>query len=320
MLVTSLLPVGFGAFFIIVVLFFIVFLLKSVYLVRQAETVIIERLGKYHRLLTPGLHFIIPFIDQARQSVWSYVREVDGRRYYRFTRIITRVDLRESVYDFPKQNVITKDNVIMEINALLYYQITSPTSAVYEVLNLPEAIEKLTQTTLRNVIGSMDLDETLVSRDQINERLRVILDEATDKWGVKVNRVELQEVKPPEDIRAAMEKEMRAERDRRATMLTAEGTKHALILNAEGIKEAEVLTATGEAKAKVIRAKAEAEAIDLIKRQIPDQDPLPYLIATQYIRTLPELMKSNDKLVLMPFEASGVVSSLAAIKTIFDKK
>lgn len=164
--------IGMGLWVILagIALFFVVFILKSVYMVRQAEALIIERLGKYHQTLAPGLHLVIPFVDSPRQSIWTYVRDVDGRRHYRYTRIITKLDLRESVYDFPKQNVITKDNVTMEINALLYYQITDPKAAVYEVNNLPEAIEKLTQTTLRNIIGSMDLDETLVSRDQINSK------------------------------------------------------------------------------------------------------------------------------------------------------
>ena len=166
--------------------------------------------------------------------------------------------MRESVYDFPKQNVITKDNVTMEISALLYYQITDPKAAMYEVSNLPEAIEKLTQTTLRNVIGAMDLDQTLVSRDYINEKLRLILDEASDKWGVKVNRVELQEVNPPADIRHAMEKQMRAERDRRALILEAEGFKAAAILKAEGVLESDVLQAKGHAQARIITAESEA--------------------------------------------------------------
>ena len=141
-------------------------------MIKQAEVIVIERLGRYDRILTPGLHFVVPFLERPREILWTYIQEVERGRYYRYVRSVERIDLREAVYDFPKQNVITRDNVTMEINALLYYQITDPKAAVYEVANLPEAIEKLTQTTLRNVIGSMDLDETLVSRDQINERLR----------------------------------------------------------------------------------------------------------------------------------------------------
>ena len=216
-------------------------LLKSVYLVNQAEVIVVERLGRFDRILGPGLHIIVPFIERPRQVLWTYlIAQDNGKKYMRFSRTIERIDLREAVYDFPKQNVITKDNVTMEINALLYYQITDPKASIYEVFNLPEAIEKLTQTTLRNVIGSMDLDESLISRDMINEKLRIILDEATDKWGVKINRVELQEVNPPADIRLAMEKQMRAERDRRAVILEAEGTKRAAILESEGVQESSV--------------------------------------------------------------------------------
>ncbi|TET06878.1 SPFH/Band 7/PHB domain protein [Candidatus Dependentiae bacterium] len=321
----------FGLFFIVGLIFLTLFIAKSFYLVNQAEIIIIERLGRFHQILKPGPHIIIPFVDKPRTVLWSFVKEVEGRRYYRFSRAITRIDLREAVYDFPKQNVITKDNVTMEINALLYYQITDPKSAIYEVFNLPEAIEKLTQTTLRNVIGSLDLDESLVSRDAINERLRLILDEATDKWGVKVNRVELQEVNPPLDIRQAMEKQMRAERDRRALILEAEGKKRSAILESEGAKESQVLRAEGEASSKKIKAigeadarlkitEAEAKAITMIRDSIPKGDPLPYMIAVQYIKALPELTKGkNDKLVVIPYEASSLIGSLTSIKTLFEQ-
>lgn len=321
----------FSIFFATVILFLIIFLLKAVFLVRQAESVVIERLGRFDRVLSPGIHIVIPFIERSRQIVWSFlVHEEGSKRYHRYTRVLNRIDLRESVYDFPKQNVITKDNVTMEISAVLYYQITDPKSAVYEVSNLPEAIEKLTQTTLRNVIGSMDLDHTLVSRDTINEKLRIILDEASDKWGVKVNRVELQDVNPPVDIRHAMEKQMRAERDRRAIMLESEGQKGAAILEAEGIQESQVLKAKGEAEARVITAQgeaearlkiahAEAEAIKMIQQAVPHGDPLPYLIAMQYVKTLPEMTKGKDsKLVIVPYEASSLMGSLASIKKVFE--
>ncbi len=299
-------------------------------MIKQAEVIVIERLGRFDRILTPGLHFVVPFLERPREILWTYIQEVERGRYYRYVRSVERIDLREAVYDFPKQNVITRDNVTMEINALLYYQVTDPKAAVYEVANLPEAIEKLTQTTLRNVIGSMDLDETLVSRDQINERLRLILDEASDKWGVKVNRVELQDVRPPEDIRQAMEKQMRAERDRRAVMLEAEGKKGAAILDAQGMQESNVLRAQGEADSQRIRAdgeaearitlaKAEAEAIELIKKTVPNADPLAYLIAMQYIKTLPELTKGkNDKLVVIPYEASSLMGTLSSMKALFE--
>ena len=272
----------------------------------------------------------MPFIDAPRSVIWSFVTQVDNRKYYRFSKQFSRIDLREAVYDFPKQNVITKDNVTMEINALLYYQITDPKAAVYEVNNLPEAIEKLTQTTLRNVIGSMDLDESLTSRDQINERLRLILDEATDKWGVKVNRVELQEVNPPEDIRHAMEKQMRAERTRRALILESEGTKRAAVLEAEGVQESQILRAEGEAQAKVLCAQAEAtarlkiaeseaKAIKVVQEAMPHGDPLPYLIAMQYIKALPEMTKGkNDKMIVVPYESSAMVGALSTIKKVFE--
>jgi len=319
-----------AALFGMAVLFLIIFIVKSVYLVRQSEVIVIERLGKFSRLLQPGLHVIIPFIDQPRQVIFTYVVDNDRGGHHRFTHVVTRIDLREAVYDFPKQNVITKDNVTMEINALLYYQITDPRAAVYEVANLSEAIEKLTQTTLRNVIGSMDLDASLVSRDEINEKLRIILDEATDKWGVKVNRVELQEVKPPHDIRQAMEKQMRAERDRRAVILEAEGEKRSAILSAEGVKESQILKAQGEAEANALRAEgeaiarlkiaqAEAKAIEAIKQAATHGDPLAYMIATQYIKMLPELTKGkDDKLMLIPYEANSLVGSLASMKKLFE--
>lgn len=310
--------IGFGFFAIIAFIALIAFLNSAVYLVRQAEVVIIERLGKFHRILTPGIHLVMPFLDRARQVVWTHVKESGDQRYYRYTTVTSRIDLREAVYDFPKQNVITKDNVTMEINALLYYQITDPKAALYEVLNLSEAIEKLTQTTLRNVIGSLDLDESLVSRDMINEKLRIILDEASDKWGVKINRVELQDVKPPADIRNAMEKQMRAERDRRAIILEFEGKKRAAILEAEGIRESQILQAQGEAESRIIKTEAEARAIKMIQEAAPSGDPLPYLIAMQYIKSLPEFMAGkNDKLVVVPYEASSLVGSLSTIKSVF---
>ncbi len=311
---------GLGIFFVVIVIFLILLISKSVYLVRQAEVIIIERLGKYDRILGAGLHVIVPFIERPRQVIWSYIKEVNGRKYYRFSQLVDRIDLRESVYDFPKQNVITRDNVTMEINALLYYQVTDPKAAVYEVLNLPLAIEKLTQTTLRNVIGFLDLDKTLVSRDEINEKLRLILDEATDKWGVKVNRVELQEVNPQPNIREAMEKQMRAERERREMILRSEGKKSSAILEAEGIKKADVLTAEGQAQARLMIADAESKAIGMIQQAIPKGDPLPYLIAMQYIKVLPELMKGkDDKLIVVPYEATAMMGSLSTIKKLFEE-
>lgn len=321
--------IGIGAFLLTAFIVMAWFILSSIYMVRQAEALVIERFGRFDRILGPGMHFVAPFISRPRKVYWSFVISEDGKRYYREARTVDRIDLRESVYDFPKQNVITKDNVTMEINALLYYQITDPKAAVYEVSNLPEAIEKLTQTTLRNVIGSMDLDASLVSRDVVNEKLRLILDEATDKWGVKINRVELQEVNPPIDIRHAMEKQMRAERDRRATILESEGKKRAAILEAEGEQESQVLRAQGAAQAAVIQATAEAEsrfkiveaeaqAIALIKGQLPEGDPLPYLIAMQYIKALPEVTKGTEgKTVVIPYEMGTLAGSITSMQQIF---
>lgn len=310
---------GVGIFFAVVFLFLIILLSKSVYLVRQAEVMIIERLGKFDRIIGPGLHVVVPFIEQPRQVVWSFIQqEGNGKRYYTVTQVIERIDLRESTYDFPKQNVITKDNVTMEINALLFYQITDPKAAVYEINNMPEAIEKYTQTRLRDIIGSMDLDETLVSRNTINARLTEILDEATDKWGVKVNRVELQEVNPPADIRVAMEKQMRAERERREMILRSEGKKQSAILEAEGIREAQILEADGQAQSRLKIADAEAKTITMIQ-QAAQGDPLPYLIAMQYVKALPEMVKGkDDKLVVIPYEASSMIGSLSTIKKLFE--
>lgn len=306
---------------------------SHVILVQQAEVIIVERLGRFKKILTPGLHFLVPFFDQRRFVYWTYTYfNPNENNYVSYQRSSYRIDLREAVFDFPKQNVITRDNVMMEINALLYYQITDAKAAIYEVANLPEAIEKLTQTTLRNVIGSLDLDESLVSRDAINEKLRVILDDAIHKWGVKVNRVELQEVNPPRDIRIAMEKQMRAERDRRAIILEAEGAKRSAILQAEGVKEAEILKAEGAAQAQVIAADAEAtsrlkiaqaegKALEMIQAAIPSgSHATQYLMALKYITALPEMTKGqNNKMILMPYDASSLMSAVATVKTMFEQ-
>jgi regulator of protease activity HflC (stomatin/prohibitin superfamily) len=316
----------------VVGIFVIIFVLRGITIVRQAEVMVVERLGKYHKTLSSGVNIIVPVFDRAKKINWRYVKETsDGTRYY-LVKKLSRIDLRENVYDFPRQNVITKDNVIIEINALLYFQITDPVKSVYEIANLPDAIEKLTQTTLRNVIGEMDLDETLASRDKVNSTLKLILDEATDKWGVKVNRVELQDINPPRDIKDAMEKQMRAERDRRAAILTAEGQKRARILEAEGFREATINKAQGEKQAKVLIAegmaearvkvaKAEAEAIVNITESISisNGDPSTYLIAIRYIDTLKEMVSGKEnKVVYLPYEATGVLSSLGGIKDMFN--
>ncbi|MBN2185472.1 MAG: SPFH/Band 7/PHB domain protein [Candidatus Krumholzibacteriota bacterium] len=319
---------GFFVIVILIAFFVIVFSSRGLQIVKQAETMVIERLGKYHRTLGSGINIIWPIVERAREMDWAYRTEGHDGVMFIKRKKLKRIDLREAVYDFPRQNVITKDNVVIEINALLYFQITDPVKAVYEIANLPNAIEKLTQTTLRNVIGELDLDETLSSRDTINGKLQDILDEATDKWGVKVNRVELQDINPPKDIKEAMEKQMRAERDRRAAILEAEGMKRARILDAEGVKEsdinkaegskrAKVLIAEGEAEARMKIAEAEAEAIRRITETIAQTggDPSTYLIAIKYIETLKEMVSGKDnKVVYLPYEATGVLSSIGGIK------
>ena len=317
-----------------IALFVLIFALAGFKVVQQSEVVIIERLGKYSRTLNPGINIIWPIIDKPRDITWRYViKGIDEQKYIRFKQK-SKIDLRETVYDFPKQNVITKDNVNVQINALLYFQIMDAVKAVYEIENLPDAIEKLTQTTLRNVIGELELDDSLSSRDTINTKLRTILDNATNKWGVKVNRVELQDINPPEDIKQAMEKQMRAERDRRAAVLEAEGQKRSKILEAEGFRESEIkkaegekqseiLKAEGQAQARVKTAAAEAEAIKLVTNAIKSKngDPINYLIATKYIDTLQEMVTGQDnKTVYIPFEATGVLSSLGGIKEMLNQK
>ncbi|RME85124.1 MAG: SPFH/Band 7/PHB domain protein [Planctomycetota bacterium] len=317
--------------FIFIVILLFVFISKGIKIVRQAEVMIIERFGKFQRVLDSGLHFIIPFMDQPRKINWKRaLSDYDGTYY--IPEQIERIDLREIVYDFPRQNVITKDNVSIEINGLVYFQITDPKKAAYEINNLPEAIEKLTQTTLRSLIGDMELDECLSEREKINTHLCQIIDEATDKWGVKVNRVELQDINPPEDIRTAMEKQMRAERDRRAKILEAEGDKKSAILQAEGKKEAAVRAAEGEKEAKVLHAKgvaeaiaimadAEAQAIEKVSKALGGaSDPASYLIAIKYIEAMKEIGDGDkNKLVFMPYEATSMLGSLGSIKEIFQK-
>jgi regulator of protease activity HflC (stomatin/prohibitin superfamily) len=289
---------------------------------------IIERLGKYHRTLDSGINVIIPVIDRPRQINWRYTETGFNGEIISIFKLQDRIDLRENVYDFPKQNVITRDNVVTEINALIYFQIVDPLKSVYEIGNLPNAIEKLTQTTLRNVVGEMDLDQCLSSRDTINAKLRAILDDATNKWGVKVNRVELQDINPPLAIRDAMEKQMRAERTRRATILEAEGEKGSQILTAEGQRESDIqraegqkqsaiLEAEGQAQARIRVAEAEAEAIRLVSEAVKGYagDPVQYLIAQKYLETLNQMTSGNEtKTVFLPYEASGILSSLGGIK------
>ena len=281
---------------IAIIVLVVIFAKMALVIIPQSETKIVERLGRYYATLQPGINIIIPFIDRAK----SIVVLNHGRYMYS-----TTIDLREQVYDFPKQNVITKDNVQTEINALLYFQIVDPFKATYEINNLPNAIEKLTQTTLRNIIGELELDETLTSRDTINKKLSAVLDDATDKWGVKVNRVELQDITPPDTVLNAMEKQMQAERNKRAQILTSEGQKAAEILASEGEK--------------IRKAEAEAKAIELITEAVgKSTNPANYLLAQKYIQMMQELAEGDKtKTVYLPYEATNLLGSLGGIKDLF---
>ena len=307
--------------FIALIICALVIVKKSLVIIPQSETKIIERLGKYYATLRPGINIIIPFIDRAKEIVTMR----RGRYTYSDS-----IDLREQVYDFDKQNVITKDNVQTQINALLYFQIVDPVKAVYEINNLPNAIEKLTQTTLRNIIGELELDQTLTSRDTINTKLRAVLDDATNKWGIKVNRVELQDITPPESVLQAMEKQMQAERNKRATILTSEGEKAAAILKSEGEKTAiinkaeadkqmAILNAEGEAQARIRKAEAEAIAIEKITEAVgKSTNPANYLLAQKYIQMLEELAAGEKtKTVYLPYEATNLMGSIGGIKELF---
>ena len=313
------------------IVFIIVIIAKGIVIVKQAQVVIIERFGKYLETLTPGINWIIPVMDKPHLMQWRENRDyMDGTGRVRsvpVTEMRAVIDMRETVYDLPRQSVITKDNVSIEINALLYFQITDPVNAAYKVESLPTAIEKLTQTTLRNITGEMDLDQTLTSREIIKSKLQVILDEATNKWGVKVNRVELQDIIPPAGIREAMEKQMKAERDRRAMVTEAEGTKTAQILKAEavreseikkaeGMKQAAILEAEGISEAKIKVAQAEAEAVKIVASTVAQSsNPASYMISLKYIEALTKMTEGKgNKIIYMPYEASNVLGAVAAIK------
>ncbi len=311
----------------------VIIVVKGIRIVQQSEVMIVERLGRYHRTLVSGVNVIIPIMDKPRKIIWRYVIQDPKDPSIQFYKqeVTERIDLREIVFDFPRQNVITKDNVTIQINALIYFQVTDPVRAVYEIQNLPDAIEKLTQTTLRNILGEMDLDESLSSRDHVNGKLTAILDEATDKWGVKVNRVELQDITPPESILAEMEKQMRAERERRAQVLQAEGKKSAEILRAEGQRQSQIAVAEGEQQSQVLRAEGEAQAkiriaegdAQAIKTVIQavgnSSDAVNYLVAMKYLNTLNSIGQSPQKTVFLPLETTGVLGSLGGIRELLDK-
>ncbi|MEI6361157.1 MAG: SPFH domain-containing protein [Actinomycetes bacterium] len=285
---------------IVVLAFALVVVSRTVVIVKQASTAIVERLGRYQRTLNPGLSILVPVLDRVR----------------------TRVDMREQVASFPPQPVITEDNLVVSIDTVIYFQVTEPKAATYEINNFLLGIEQLTVTTLRNVIGSMDLEEALTSRDQINGQLRGVLDEATGKWGIRVNRVELKAIDPPKTVQEAMEKQLKAERERRAAILTAEGQKQAAILTAEGAKQSVVLAAEGEAqaavlradgaaKARVINAEAEATAVVKIYEGLRTADPQPNELAHRYLQALPEVAKGDaNKVWIIPAELSGAMARL----------
>lgn len=309
----------------------VIILAQGIKIIPQSQTAVVERLGRYDRTLVSGLNIIIPFIERPREIFTRFTYNGPGGRTYSVVKTCRIIDLREQVYDFPKQSVITKDNVVTQINALLYFQIMDPVKAIYEIENLPNAIEKLTQTTLRNVVGGMELDQSLTSRDLINSKLRTVLDEATNKWGVKVTRVELQDITPPDSVRDAMEQQMQAERKRRAQILLAEGEKQSAILQSEGekqsainraeaSKQAQILKAEGEAQAKILQANAESQAISKVAEAVTQSNtnPASYLLATKYIATLKEMVSGKDnKTVYLPYEATNLLGSLGGIKEIF---
>lgn len=295
----------------------IVLILKGVYIVNQNQTIVVERLGSFSKILVSGPNFLFPFIDNPRPIKW-----VDQGMIY----LTTRIDLRESVLDIPEQSVITKDNVSINIDAIMYIQITDPFKATYEIENLPSAVAQLAQTSLRNVIGEMDLDSTLGSRDMINSKLKVILDEATDKWGTKVNRIELRNITPPRDIQQAMEKQMQAERERRAKVLEAQGDKEARIARSEGqkieqinlaggAKEAEVLRADGEAMAVERVAKAKMDAIQLIATATKSTElATQFLIATSYIEAFQKFSAQPGDKIYIPYESSTALGAMGSIR------
>ncbi len=272
----------------VVVVFLLIVAARTIRIIPQARAGVVERLGRYSRTLDPGLAIVTPFIDRVRPLV----------------------DLREQVVNFRPQSVITEDNVVVGIETVLYFTITDPRSATYEIANPLQAIEQLTVTTLRNVIGGLTLEATLTSRENVNAELRTVLDEATGKWGIRINRVEIKSVDPPPDIKQAMEKQMRAERDRRAAILTAQGQKQAQILTAEGEKQAAVLTAEGERQAAILRAEGQAKAIDTVFRAIHEGRPDPELLSYQDLQMLPQLAQGDaNKVFVIPSEFASALGS-----------
>src|SRR6476469_262267 len=279
---------------VVLVLFALYVAARTVRIIPQAKAGVVERLGRYSRTLTPGLTIVVPFIDKVRPLL----------------------DLREQVVSFPPQPVITSDNVSVGVDTVLYFTITEPKDATYEIANPLQAIEQLTVTTLRNIIGSLTLEETLTSRDKVNDQLRIVLDDRTGKWGIRINGVELKSIDPPGGIQEAMEKQMRAERDRRAAILTAEGVKQSQILTAEGEKQAAVLTAEGAKTAAILRAEGEAKAIDTVFQAIHAGNPDQALLSYQYLQMLPQLAKGDaNKIFVIPSEFSQALGNIGGAIT-----
>jgi regulator of protease activity HflC (stomatin/prohibitin superfamily) len=264
-------------------------LARTIRIVPQARASVVERLGRYSRTLSPGLTLVVPFVDRIRDTI----------------------DLREQVVSFAPQPVMTEDNLVVSIDTVIYFQVTDPKSATYEIANYIQAIEQLTVTTLRNVIGGMALEKTLTSRDEINNQLRGVLDEATGKWGIRVNRVELKAVDPPPSIQDSMEKQMRADRDKRAAILAAEGVKQSQILTAEGEKESAILRAEGQRQAAILNAEGQAKAIDTVFRAIHEGDADPKLLAYQYLQVLPQIAQGeSNKVWIIPSEVTRALGQL----------
>lgn len=314
---TSALAFLFFGFMAIVLL---VIAAKTIRIVPQATVMLVERLGKFDKVATSGLNILVPFLDRPRAVYWTNSRPG-----------LTSIDLREQYIDLPPQPVITRDNVTIHVDSVVYWQITDPIKAVYEINDLVGGIVQLTITGMRAVMGEMDLDHTLSQRDQINAKLRLILDEATDKWGLKVTRVDVKNINPPEDVRITMEKQMTAERNRRALVLQAEGDRQAAITRAEGEKQAAVTRAEGEkqsailgaegaAQARLRNAEAEMEALNRIAQAIPSGDPGQYLITVRYIESLRDMTRTNNsKVIFMPVETSAMLSSIGAIKEVLSQ-
>jgi regulator of protease activity HflC (stomatin/prohibitin superfamily) len=269
----------------------LVTLSRGIRIVPQARAGIVERLGRYHRTLDAGLALVVPYVDRVKPLI----------------------DLREQVVSFPPQPVITEDNLVIQIDTVIYFQVTDPKAASYEIANYIAAIEQLTVTTLRNVIGGMTLEDTLTSRDKVSSALRVVLDEATGKWGIRVNRVELKAVDPPATIQEAMEKQMRAERDRRAAILTAEGVKQSQILTAEGEKQSAILRAEGRRESQILEAQGQSQAIRTVFEAIHQGDADPKLLAYQYLQTLPQIAQGeSNKVWIIPSEITQALSNLGS--------